>query len=222
MRTVPGRLLLTLSSVVALMISGVSYAKDTTYFDFHPMSALSLGAGVNSADPADVKLPCVTGDIVDADGEGALYGELTTSFVSSAQHIRDALNVDTKIEASYLIYKGSSSFNFDQFYNFDERSITVVVRARNEFSRKKLVNVKLTPDADAIAKQDDWGKFVRSVGTHVAVLERRGVLVAAIITLRDVSEKSLKAIKASISASGGYGPVKGSAKASIPKRNGTR
>ncbi|MHA6879431.1 hypothetical protein [Ralstonia pseudosolanacearum] len=201
---------------LALATSQVAWATDTpTFYAYHPMSTMYLGAGFSPPDLTSAKIPCVAGDVTSVDGDGAGSGEITTTVVSSASQARDAVHVDAKVDASYLVYKGSASFNFDQTMTFDENSVSVVMYAANTFSRRIIKSPVLTPAAKATLNTGDIKQFVQQCGSQLVSMEQRGVMISVILTIRNMSESSRQVINSSVSASGGYGPLSGSASAAF-------
>lgn len=190
-------------------------AEVPTDFDFHPMSKMTLARGLDPNNLAVAKSICIGSKINDADAAHALDGDIGINYVTQASNIREALHVDASIDASYLSFSGSANFNFDHNFDRDERSVSIVVVARSEYSRRETVSVTLTNRAQSMLDSKDYPSFISECGSYYVALERRGVMLGAVITIRDASEKARNAIHAEMAAKGGYGPMTGGAKASF-------
>src|ERR1700730_13915370 len=114
-----------------LLISLPSAAEqepDPSFYAFHPMSTMSLGTGFSPSDVGRSKIRCIEGEESPLE-KGALATQFTTKLVTNSEQLQTSLGLDTKIDASYLVYKGGASFSFKYSMSSSEDSATLVVTA---------------------------------------------------------------------------------------------
>ena len=186
---------------------------DPDYYSFHPRSIMSLGVGFSPNDVSVPKLPCVQAQR-GAFENGALSTSFSSVLVTNAEQLKSALGIDLKIDASFLGGSVGGQFNYSDSALFDEKSVTLVVQATTEFGRIALqAPITLTDSAKALLATPT--KFANACGTRLVSVERRGASVSAIITIDSLSQGDKQSISAGLSASGGFGPVSGSASAAF-------
>ena len=121
--------------------------------------------------------------------------------------------MNSKIDASYLIFKGGAKFNFRYTASSAEDSATVIVNAESEFGRKDLVHPKLTPEAQKIVANS--ALFARTCGSRFVNIKRRGASVSAILTIHGLTKEEKTSISGGVTGEGGWGPLSGSASANF-------
>jgi hypothetical protein len=196
----------------ALFTGAAAHADE---YQFHPQSVLSLGRGFDPTDLTKAKVPCATFDKDALGPGGAGDTEFTTTVVTNASQLRETLNIDLRVAASYLAFKGSSTFSYNHASLFRSNSVNFVVKAKTEFSRMSYKNFVVLPAAQRLLDAHDVRGFSEMCGTQLVSIERDGAMVAAIVNIVDVDQQVSNQITASLSAQGGWGPVSASAKTSI-------
>ena len=207
-------------NVIQFLLIGFCAAKwaqaqidpDPSFYQFHPSSIMSLGLGFSQNDVARAKRGCIQFDPSPLE-PGALLTTFTSTLVTNSEQLKSALNVDSKVDASYLLFKGSASFNLQENSAVTSDSVTVVVSAYTEYGRLRMKNDKLTSDAAAIVS--DPVQFEKVCGSRVVLVEHRGASVSAIITIIGVTSDSKSAISSKLSASGGWGPLSADASVAV-------
>jgi hypothetical protein len=181
-----------------------------TYY-YHPKTALGLGLGFDPAASTTPKLPCIVAKKVPID-PGAVSTNLSMTYVRSWDQLNIAMKVDTKADASYLAFKGNSSFSMDTSTTFQSNAITVVMTASSDFGRWGLdADAKLTDEAKTLLANGQ--EFARVCGTRYVAFERRGASVSAVITLLSTQSDFKASFDAEFGGSGGWGPLSASAQA---------
>jgi hypothetical protein len=181
------------------------------YYGFYPKSVLSLGAGFDPNDLSQGKLRCIEFEIA-PDEVGALTTEFAELLVRNSTQLKSALNVDLKIDASYLIFSGEGSFAYTDSTLFEARSLTAVLSAITRYGRLTMKNPKLSSTAQNLIDTGKMRDFAERYGSAFVVQEDRGASVSMILMISDVSEDVINKINTSMAAKGGFGPFSASAK----------
>jgi hypothetical protein len=185
---------------------------DPEYYSFHPMSIMALGVGFSPNNVGQMKLPGIEYEKEDVEN-GGLATDLKTYLVSNSSQLKEALGVDVKIDASYLVYKGSGEFSLSGSKENSSDSITFVVTASTEFGRVMMKHPQLSDAARALIQ--DGRRFEAIYGSRYVAMERRGASVSAIVTILGVAPSTHDSITADMSGSGGWGPLSASASSKI-------
>lgn len=187
------------------------------YYGYYPETVLGLGLGFDPTNVQQPKTPAIIMTPRLLDGSGALSTQFVYTLVRTTTQMKETLGLDLRVDASFLVFKGSTTFSFNQNVTQDASSLTVVVSGITEFSRRGLdpASIALTPAAQAMLVRPK--QFVESFGSHYGLIERRGAAVHAILTVSQVSESARVAINTSMAASGGWGPLSASARAAFQR-----
>jgi hypothetical protein len=177
---------------------------DPSHYAFHPMSIMSLGLGFNPSDITRTKIRCIVADPVDLES-GSISTVFSTQLVTNHEQLQSSLGMDSKIDASYLIFKGSATFNFHYSVSSSDDSATVVVSAVSEFGRKGLSPPKLTVEAKQIVGNSSL--FANTCGTRFVNIEHRGASVSAIVTIRGLTKEEKTTLVTGVTGEGGWGPL---------------
>jgi hypothetical protein len=205
---------------LALGYAQVAWCDDTVdpdpeYYAYHPMSTMALGRGLSPSDVATSKVPCFSFTSTDLDGPStALTTYFTEQLVSNAEQLKSALNVDTKVDASFLSFNGGANFTYSDTELFSGSSVTVVIRANAEYSRQGIKDWSFLNDT-VKAELRDTKKFERDCGSRFIDVVRRGASVAAIVTIYGVNQDDKNDIVTSVGGGGGIGGFSAHAKATI-------
>jgi hypothetical protein len=184
-----------------LALAGIARADDPGYYDFHPMSILSLGMGYSPNDLSDAKYKCVNFTEYTAE-PGSLETNFSGYFVFNSSQLKNVLKIDAKVDASYMSFKGGMTFNFSDEGISKSDSATLVVRAFTEYGRKMMQDPKLTEEAKATLESGDMKRFEKDCGSRIVAIERRGAMVAAIITISNLTQQQKASLGLEVTASG--------------------
>lgn len=202
-------IVLTMGMALGSLLSGAvgaTLGNGPNYFGYHPMSIMSLGLGYSPEDLTQAKLRAIEYTEKAAEG-GALSTEFATVLVTNSTQLKDALHLDLKVDASYLVFKGNSSFTYDQSALFNADSATIVISATSEYSRLTMVSVHLSKEAKALLDAGKMADFERTYGSRYVVMERRGASVAVIVTITGLSIAEKSKLAAGLEGSGRWGPL---------------
>jgi hypothetical protein len=191
---------------------------DPQIYHYYPSCPIYLGAGFSPNDLARAKAPCITFTPMVTDGIDPNTAVATSFFeqlVTSSDQLKEVLSIDAKIDASYMSFGGSASFNYSSEGLFSDNSLTFVITARTEYGRLRADSPKLKPEYENLL--NDPAKFESVCGSRFVVLERRGASASAIVTVFGISKELHDSITASLSVHGGTGPFSADAAASFNK-----
>jgi hypothetical protein len=188
-------------------------AQEANYYSYHPMSIMSLGGGYSPSDLTAAKLRAI--EYVAKKPEGTAKTNFDTILVTSSTQLKQALQIDLQVDASYLAFSGGASFSYDQSSLFSQDTITVVMRTNSDYGLVEMEKARLTPMAEDLIKRKKMDQFEATYGSRYVVKEKRGASVSVILTVADLNSSEKTTIFASVRASGGWGPIGGSAKASF-------
>ncbi len=184
---------------------------DPNSYSFYPTSVLSIGVGFSPNDLSRSKARCIDGTPEPLE-PGALGTSFQANLVTNSEQLKQSMSIDTKVDASYLVFSGGGHFNFKDDGLFTSDSATVVITATTEFGR---IGYKKRPTISEDVKPllHDGPAFAKTCGTRYVSIERRGASVSAILTISSVHSEDKQAIIADMHASGGWGPLSGKASA---------
>lgn len=170
-----------------------------TFYSFHPLSPLRLGATLDPSDLSQTK-GCPFDYLIEDVDSGALTTSFDVSLVSSNEQLRRALGFDASIEASFLIGRVSASFAYNTESTYSSSSITVVVNATSELSRRQVRITKVRDEAVALLK--DRQAFVARYGSRYVAAERRGARLSAILRFSNLTSTQTERLRSSFAGSG--------------------
>jgi hypothetical protein len=186
---------------------------DPASYSFYPDSPLHLGGGFNPNDVAKVLPDCIQYTRIPLDGESgkAKNNPLTQTLVLNPEQLNQTLNMDAKLDASYLAFHGNASYNFVSDNLFSDSSLTVVISAYSDYGRVQAGTPVLR--SQYIPLLADSKKFQETCGSRFVSVERRAASVSAIVTIYGLTKEDHDAVTSSLAAGGGWGPL--SADASV-------
>jgi hypothetical protein len=198
------------TKIVGLIAPPGDPIADPLYYNYHELSALALGRGFDPSNVIDFKKACIEFE-PERLNQGAVAITATTVYVTSTAQLNETVGLDIKAEASYLVFKGDLHLHFDYTSMFRTNTVSVVFLASTQFGRWGLkAGAKLTQEAADLCKANPV-EFSKIYGTRYVDVEHRGASVSAVVTILSVSTEFKAAFDADMSASGGWGPVSGSA-----------
>jgi hypothetical protein len=180
---------------------------DPASYNFYPDSPLHLGGGFNPNDVAKVLPDCIQYTKVPLDGDSgkATRSSLTQTLVLNSEQLRQALNIDAKLDASYLAFHGNASYNFVSDSLFSDSSLTVVMSANSEYGRVQAGVPVLK--GQYIPLLADSKKFEETCGSRFVSIERRAASVSAIVTIYGLTKEDYDQVTSSLAAGGGWGSL---------------
>ncbi len=183
-----------------LPLASPNLGPEPTNTSAHPLATRSIAPGVSEQSRAD---------------GGALSTEVDVFLVRTMNEYREALGIDVSVEASYLGFSGGGAFKLAQSRTVQQNSLTILVRARSEYARRFSGVPRLTPLADQMIRNQEYGRFISVCGTHYATIERRAALAVIEIRVDSIDQSTRSSIEASASAAGGFGPMSASLRAKV-------
>lgn len=185
--------LLAIFSVVS--IGGLAIAETYAY---HPQSRLYLGGGYNPYRPNDGFLPCTDDDgVKQVDTNGAVSSHAQMSIVRSREEFYKMVNFSTSIAGSFAFVSGGGSYHFFDESAFQSDSLSWIVLFRSDYGRFVLKNPRLNSQYAKYSTSE----LYQSCGSEVVTEERRGVMVYALFTVKNVSSSHRREIEANLKAS---------------------
>jgi hypothetical protein len=174
-----------------LLISNLTAQSYNTYF-YNPEESFYLGYGMSKEDYNERYYIAPITCKVDTETNNCTSFSINSEIIFDEQTLRQKLNIDSKIEARSLTFKGSSKFNYNssQFFNFN--SLNILFECKAEFGKLFLTDIKLTPDAELLLSDvgdAEYEKFFKKYGTEFIVEQRRGVFVYALISISNISNE---------------------------------
>ncbi|HCG03152.1 MAG TPA: hypothetical protein DEV93_21755 [Chloroflexi bacterium] len=200
--------------VLSVTYAATLAAQET--FGFHPLSTLSLGASFARNDLATPKRPCLT--FTPAAPEGAISTEYSEVLVATQAQLDSTLNVDDKVDASFLsLFSAGGAWQQSGSIKMDASGVTLVLSARTDFGRLRTATAALTDSANALIQRKDFSTFREMCGTRYVAIERRGAAVYAVLSISDVSQATKADLGYDIHAGGGIPVIGANAEAKVRK-----
>jgi hypothetical protein len=142
---------------------------------------------------------------------------LNERIVTSNQELKTALGIDEQMDASYLVFSGSSQYDFNLDDQIDEDSLNVVIQGSAQYGPDDLdmSDVKLAPFAQQLVDQKRFDEFKAECGSQFVSELKYGTMVSLIISIHHLSDQMKESLQVQLSGSGGIGPFSGSAKTAL-------
>lgn len=170
-------------------------------YAYHPNSPIYLGGGYDPFRPTDGLQQCLEWDRVvpidSTDGTRAIDTRALVQTVKSRRDFYDLIDFSTQIQGGYGIFSGDASVNLIDEYAFHEDSLTWIVLFRTDYGRFRLQNERLKTQFSTI----DIENLTRRCGTEVVTTQRLGVMVYAVLTVRNVNESKRRDFEAKLNVS---------------------
>ena len=173
-------------------------------YGYHPDTTLKLMGGFDPQRPTNQGLTCLGGTPAPIEG-GTVGANFNATVVKSREELLRILHVDASLSGRYGLFSGGASFSYDNQYSFEEDSLTWAIYADSDFGRVDVPDAHPNKYAQDLIKAKKWTQFKAGCGTEVVVGERHEGSVAAIFSIRNLSQsqKSDLEAKATFGASGG-------------------
>jgi hypothetical protein len=130
----------------------------------------------------------------------AASNELTIEQIKTREHLYKFLHISTSISGQYKLFSASGSLDYESEETFDSDSFVFGVRGITTFGEVGLIDPVLTETAKALVK--DRSAFYVRCGREWVSTETRGVLIAVIYTIKNVSQSQRSKLEAAVS--GGF------------------
>lgn len=192
-----------IAAVAALSISAPAFG---AIYNYHPNSTVYLGGGFDPYNPTQGFRECLTWNgVKPIDSSTGNTAVETTALVQAVKTKKDFYNLvdfSTQIQGSYGLFSGEASVDLIDEYAFHEDSLTWVVLFKTDYGRFRIEN----PQLKAEFASEDAETLEQKCGTEVALTERRGVMVYAVLTVKNLSENKRREFetKLSVSAQGAF------------------
>lgn len=205
-----------LAAVLSLL--SASYCEAGTY-EYYPASVLRLGGTLDPANLSTSFAPCIQYNreyavhrlnrdagktpIPLAPGQSpnvAAENELSIQQIKTRQHLYDFLNVSVAASGNYGFFGASASANYQSEDTFDSDSFVFGVRGTTTFAEVGLVDPQLTPEVQKLTSNPT--AFYARCGHEWVTQESRGVLIAVVYTIKNVSQSQRSKLEAAVS--GGF------------------
>jgi len=210
----------------AFLISLSNVGADTRNYKYLPGVVPILGQGFLVASPTALPAPCMTGMLPPSNSQTSSQqnvsqdASLNEEVVTSTSALKAALSIDMQMDASVLVYSGSGELNIDTEYSTNEHDVSVLIQGQASYGNEVLDLTKMTyrPDIQKLLDQGRIKEFREACGDEMVTTLNRGTSVAVVITMKDVDSDFQESVTSSASASGGIGPLSGSAKSKINEK----
>lgn len=181
------------------------------HYGYSEKSILSLGQSYDPKDVTDYRVPCIEFEPLVRD-QGSPSSSVRAVFIRNRTELELTMGLSGHAEARALGSGGRSEYSFSSVNKFSRDSVSVLLVATADYGRFSLKpGVSLTEDAAELLSRDHT-EFAERHGTRYVAQERRGANLSVLITISGIDVSTKNTFTSSFSGSGGWGPVKGSAK----------
>lgn len=194
--------------------ASIENSLDSTSFQYHPDLHLQLGAGLYSAFPL-ISVPerCFESSeerSVDLQGNGVVEARFEMEEIDSRNALHQKLNYSVNISAHLRFLSGlktSIESDLSREYEFGNDSLLIMVRAQSDFGRFELKQLKLQQEYKDLLLNGKDEEFIKRCGTDYVAALRRGNLVVALISIRNIRNITKEQLGAKFGLSGNIGIV---------------
>jgi hypothetical protein len=128
---------------------------------------------------------------------------LSIEQIKTREHLYKFLHISTSISGQYKFFSAGVSINYEMEETFDSDSFVFGVRGLTTFGEVGLINPHLSNEAKALV--NNRSAFYTRCGREWVSTETRGVLIAVIYTIKNVSQSQRSKLEAAVS--GGFSGV---------------
>jgi hypothetical protein len=186
-------------------------------YHYHPSGPLALSKGYDPLNPFEATLPCLNeSEVINLDTSGAYKTRFGLTIIKNREDLYRHLHISSKISAKYLFYNGGGNFNFDDEITFHSDSLTWIISAQTDYGRYALKNPELN-DLATYLKNHNPKEFISRCGREVVLEERKGTLVAAMFSLKNLDHSHKQKIESSFRGGVSYGLFSGELNSSYQK-----
>ncbi|MDF4706948.1 hypothetical protein P3564_00845 [Vibrio parahaemolyticus] len=193
-------LLLMVSSTITPTAYGEAY-------QYYPNSPIHLGSSFDPRRIHEVGLKCIDFDsriqlnAYDSSNNLAMETQYTVDQVKTRRQLYNYLHVSASVSGHYSFFSGGGSYDLIDESSFDSDSFSWVIRGYTKYGEFGMLNPRLSPEAKKLIGNPV--AFRARCGTEFVGQESRSVLIAAVYTVKNLSENKRKEITASFNASVG-------------------
>ncbi len=154
-------------------------------YNYYPESTMSLGRGFNPFKPTQQYQECFEHDgEEEIDTEGAVSTDVIINLVKSYKDLYQYLRFSASAAASFKVYSGSASIEFEEESMFHSDSLTWLILFRSDFGRKGIRAPRLKDEYQELSAKELYQKC----GSEVATSVRRGSMVYALLTVKNLKQ----------------------------------
>ncbi len=203
-----------ISNNINSILTNLTSIEEPKSYGYSKGTGLRLGKSFNPIDVTDIKRPAIQFEEPVKNNSGKSKIELY--YADNYKSLQKVIRNDIRLSASYLSNSGEYSSSSELDYSFSENSLTIVLRAETDYGEWFIGNdAQLTPEAKSLLTNPD--EFSKRYGTRYISSENRINGLYITFTIYNVSRKTKKTFKSSISASVGFGKLNASAKSTFEK-----
>lgn len=203
-------LVLALTAMIATLTNTAKADEDYVY-KYHPAASMRLGKGIDPAKPNLPKWLCLDYSKTTED-HGTKELKYESFLVSDSNALKASLLMDTSVEASVLAYKGKGSFSLSSEVEVNKNSMNVVIRAHAFYRDLSIDNWTVKPRFQKLLDDGKIKEFTAHCGSRIVSTVKEGVVMAVMISVDNLSDSEKLKWRSEVEASGGFGPLSGSAK----------
>lgn len=133
-------------------------------------------------------------------GNVAAENELSIEQIKTREHLYKFLNISTSISGQYKFFSANASLTYESEETFDADSFVFGVRGMTTFAELGLIDPRLSDDSRALLSNRE--AFYSRCGREWVSQESRGVLIAVVYTIKNVSQSQRSRLEAAVS--GGF------------------
>jgi len=191
-----------------LLVCGPSIVLADPY-QYYPNSPIHLGATFDPRQITEVHLPCIKFDgrsQLDAYNSSSQLGmetQYTVDQLKTRHQLYNYLHISASVSGHYKFFSGGASYDLEQESTFDSDSFSWVIRGYTKYGEFGMSNPRLNAEAEAL--KSDATAFRSRCGTDFVGQESRSVLIAAVYTVKNLSETNWKKVSADFNAAVGGG-----------------
>lgn len=167
-------------------------------YNYHPSSPMYIGGGFDPFRPTNGFQECLVWDSIEAvdsrDGESAVDTSVLIETVRKKKDFYNKIEFSAQIQGSYGFLSGEGSVDMVDEYAFHSDSMTWVIVFKSDFGKFRLKNESLKGNLSTASPED----VIHRCGREVTVAQRLGVLVYAVITVKNLTESKRKEFEANL------------------------
>ncbi len=154
-------------------------------YNYSPESTMSLGKGFNPFQPTHQYQDCFDFQAIEElDTEGAISTDIVINLVKSYKDLYRYLRFSASAAASYKIFSGSSSLDFEEESMFHSDSLTWLVLFRSDFGRNGLKSPYLKKEFENLSPD----LLYQKCGAELVTSVKRGSMVYALLTIKNLKQ----------------------------------
>ena len=208
--------------VIALASVGLLFSATVKSESYRvsPGSTLAIGHGFDPREPRRVFLECLDYDglwntsaprypksqltVADPEFKNAAGFAVETTQISSRKQLYEFIGLSASVSGGNAFFSGGASYLSEDEYKFDENSYHYGVKAWTNFGDFRLINPRLSADAQ-VALYRGPGAFFERCGMEFVGQETRGASIAVVYSVHTLDQEKRHRVEASLKAGFGAG-----------------